>query len=144
MIGKAKISAAGFLAEDQEVQFCPVQPLDRLGRRARNMTDDSAEILFQSFLQGAIVGNSGMGSNVHSFALSIQHFLCRPRRRPPSKVPSMMVLERLSWHVACSNHASFRLISFASKVKLHKSLVASILLYGCETLTLLADSEKRI
>ena len=35
-------------------------------------------------------------------------------------------------------------ISFANKFKLYKSLVNSILLYGCETWTLLADSEKRI
>ena len=34
-------------------------------------------------------------------------------------------------------------ISFASKFKLYKSLVTSILLYGCETWTLLADSEKK-
>ena len=33
---------------------------------------------------------------------------------------------------------------FASKFKLYKSLVAAILLYGCETLTLLADSEEGI
>ena len=35
-------------------------------------------------------------------------------------------------------------ISFTNKFKLYKSLVTSILLYGCETMTLLADSEKRI
>ena len=35
-------------------------------------------------------------------------------------------------------------ISFASKFNLFKSLVTSILLYGCETWTLLADSEERI
>ena len=35
-------------------------------------------------------------------------------------------------------------ISFASKLKLYKSLVTFILLYGCEAWTLLADSEKRI
>ena len=35
-------------------------------------------------------------------------------------------------------------ISFASKFKLYKSLVTSILLYGCETKTLLAASEERI
>ena len=34
-------------------------------------------------------------------------------------------------------------ISFASKFKLYKYLVTSILLYGCETLTLLADFVKR-
>ena len=35
-------------------------------------------------------------------------------------------------------------ISFASKFKLYGSLVTSILLYGCETWTLLPDFEKRI
>ena len=36
-------------------------------------------------------------------------------------------------------------ISFASKLKLYKTLVTSILLYGCETCqTLLADYEKEI
>ena len=35
-------------------------------------------------------------------------------------------------------------ISFVSKFKLYKSLVITILLYGCETWILLADSEKRI
>ena len=34
-------------------------------------------------------------------------------------------------------------ISLASKFMFYKSLVTSILLYGCETWTLLADSEKR-
>ena len=33
---------------------------------------------------------------------------------------------------------------FANKFKLYKSLVTSILLYACETLTLLADSEEGI
>ena len=37
-----------------------------------------------------------------------------------------------------------RTISFASKLKLYKSVVASILLFGCEIWTLLANSEKRI
>ena len=47
------------------------------------MMDDSAEILFQSFLQEALVSSSGMGKDVHFLMLSIQHFLCRPRHRPP-------------------------------------------------------------
>ena len=34
-------------------------------------------------------------------------------------------------------------INFASKFKFYKSFVASILLYGSETWTLLADSEKK-
>ena len=36
------------------------------------------------------------------------------------------------------------IISFPSKFKLHKTLVTSILIYGCEIWTLFADSEKRI
>ena len=36
------------------------------------------------------------------------------------------------------------IISFASKFKLCKSLVTSILLFGCETWTLLADSGKKM
>ena len=36
------------------------------------------------------------------------------------------------------------IISFASKLMFCKTLVTSILLYGCETWTLLADSEKKI
>ena len=51
------------------------------------MRDDSAEILFQSFLQEAPVSSFGMGMDVHSLMMSIQHFLRRRRRRPPSKVP---------------------------------------------------------
>ena len=68
----------------QAKQITSVQSLDRLGRLG-DMRDDSAEIFFQSFLQEAIVSNSGMGRDVHSLMLSI-HFLCRPRRRPPSKM----------------------------------------------------------
>ena len=37
---------------------------------------DPAEILFQSFLLETIVSSSGMGRDVHSLMLSIQHFLC--------------------------------------------------------------------
>ena len=47
--------------------------------------------------------------------LSIQHFLCRPRRRPLSKLPWRMVLERLSWHVTCPKHARFRLLTGARR-----------------------------
>ena len=57
------------------------------------MTDDSAEILFQSFLQEALVSSSGIGRDVHSFTLSIWHSLCWPLCRPPFKVPWRMVLE---------------------------------------------------
>ena len=32
------------------------------------MMDDSAEILFQSFLQEALVSSSGMGRDVHSLS----------------------------------------------------------------------------
>ena len=67
------------------VQFGSVRSLDRLGRRG-DLRDDSAEILFQSCLQEALVSSSGTGRDVHSLMLSIQHFLCRSRRRSPSMV----------------------------------------------------------
>ena len=91
-----------------------VQSLYRLGHR-RDTKDDSAEILFQSFLRQALVSSSGMGRDVRSLILSIQHFLCRPRLRPPSKVPRRMILERLSWRTARPNHASFRLLTVARR-----------------------------
>ena len=67
-----------------------VQSLDRLGRWKDTM-DDSAEILFQSFLQEALVSSPGMGRDVHSLMLSILHFLCRLWCRPPRKTPRRMV-----------------------------------------------------
>ena len=63
-----------------------IQSPDRLGRRG-DMRDDSADILFQSFVQEAHVSSSRMGRVVHPLTVSIRHFLCRPRLRPPSKVP---------------------------------------------------------
>ena len=79
------------------------------------MRDDSAEILFQSFLQEALVSSSGMGKDVISLTLSIQHFLRRPRRHPSSDVPRGMILERLPWCLTCRNHVSFRLSTVARK-----------------------------
>ena len=54
-----------------------VQTPDRLGRR-EDMRDDSAEVLFQSFLQETLAISSGMGRDVRSLMLSIHYFLCRP------------------------------------------------------------------
>ena len=48
--------------------------LDRLDHWG-DMKEDSAEILFQSFLQEALVSRSGMGRDVHSL-MAIQHFFC--------------------------------------------------------------------
>ena len=39
------------------------------------MRDDAAEILFETFLQEALVSCSGMGRDIHSLALSIQQIL---------------------------------------------------------------------
>ena len=78
----------------QSVQFSSVQPLDRLGRRGgggSDMKDDSAEILFQSFLQETLVSSCGMGREVHSLMLSSQHVLCRPRRNKSRKFNLMIV-----------------------------------------------------
>ena len=71
------------------VQFSLVQFLNQLGCRG-NMTDDSAEILIQSFLQEAPASESGMDRDVRSSMLSTQSFLRRPWRRPPSQVPRRM------------------------------------------------------
>ena len=46
-------------------QFSSVQSLDRVGR-VGDMREDSAEILFQPFLQVALVSSSGMDRDVHS------------------------------------------------------------------------------
>ena len=64
------------------VQFSSVQSLGRLGCRG-DITDDSADILFKSFLQEAFVSSSGTSGDVHSLTSPVQHFLCRPQRRPP-------------------------------------------------------------
>ena len=42
-----------------------VQSLDRSGRRG-DVRDDSAEILFWSFLQEATVSSAGLGRDVHT------------------------------------------------------------------------------
>ena len=75
-----------------------------------DMGDESAEILFQSFLQEALVNSSGMGRDVHFLMMSIQHFLCQPWCHPASKMPQKMVLEWLLWRVTCPSHASFHLL----------------------------------
>ena len=95
------------------LHFSSVQSFDWLGCSG-DMRDDSAEILFQPFLQEALVSSSGTGKDVHSM-LSIQHCLCWPWRHTPSKVPWRMVLERLSWHMTHPNHASFHLLTVASR-----------------------------
>ena len=77
------------------VQFSPLTDWVVRG----DTRNDSTEILFQSFLQKALVSGSAVGKDVHSLMLSVQPFLFRPRRRPPSGVPWWMVLERLSWRV---------------------------------------------
>ena len=57
-----------------------------------------------------------------------------PHQDFPSAMAAMSGLNRI-WR--CNT------ISFTSKFKLYKSLVTSILLHGCETWTLLADSPKK-
>ena len=63
-----------------------------------------------------------MGRDAHSLMLSIQHFLCQPRHRPPSKVPWRMVL---CWRVTCPKHASFHLLT-VSKVVFNKRGVVPV------------------
>ena len=103
--------------KNSEVQFTPLTDWVVVGV----LKDGSAVIPFQSFLRGALVSGSGTGRDVHSLMLSFQHFLCRPRRRPSSKVPKN-VLERQSWRVTCPNRASFRLLTVASSDNCKNSL----------------------
>ena len=77
------------------------------------MRDDSAEILFQSFLLEVIVSSSGMGRDIHSLMLSIHHFLYWPWHCQLSKMPWRMVLETLLWCMTCPNHVSFHLLMVA-------------------------------
>ena len=94
------------LTSDCSVHFSALTSwLDHWGGGG-GMRMDSTKILFQTFLffrLEAIVSSSGTGKVVHSLTLSIQHFLCRPRCRPSSNLPCMMVLGRLSWRVTCPN-----------------------------------------
>ena len=80
------------------VNYNSFQSLDRLSRLG-DIGEDFAEILFQSFLYEALVSSSGMGRDVRSLMLSIQHLLYRPRRRPPLKLPRRTFLQRPSWRV---------------------------------------------
>ena len=50
--------------EEIEPSACSVQSLDQLGHHG-DMTNDSAEILFQSFPWEAIVSSSSMGRDGH-------------------------------------------------------------------------------
>ena len=77
------------------MQFSSVHSHDWVIGGGEGMTDDSAEILLQYFMQEAIVSSSGMGRDVCSLMLSIQHFLCQPQCHPSSMVAWQMVLERL-------------------------------------------------
>ena len=51
-------------------QFSSVQSLDQLGHHG-DMRNDSAEILFQSFLQKALVSSSGMGRDVKKVKVKV-------------------------------------------------------------------------
>ena len=95
----------------------------------RTRGNDSAEILFQSFLQEALVSSPGMGRDVHSLTLFVEHFLCRPRRLPPTKVPWKTGLETLSWRVTCPNLASFRFLSVGQQAS---SSLQNSLSYGVQ------------
>ena len=58
-----------------------------------------------------LVSSSGMGRDAHSLMFSNQHFIFRPQRHQPSKVPGRMVLGRLLWCVTSPNYASFCLLT---------------------------------
>ena len=106
-----KVHLAVLCCYPDTVQFRPLTSWVVRGDRR----DNSAEILFESFLQKAIENSSGMGRDVHSLMLSIQHFLSWLWHHPSSKVPWGMVFERLSWHMTCLNHAYIHLWTVAKR-----------------------------
>ena len=46
-----------------------------IGSFGENVREDSAEILYRSFLQETTVSSAGMGRDVHSLMLPIQHWM---------------------------------------------------------------------
>ena len=70
------------------------------------MTDDSAEIPFESFLQEALVSSFSMGRDVHSLMLSIQHNLASMASATLQRALKDG-FGRLSWRMTCPNHTSF-------------------------------------
>ena len=70
-------------AFSSRLQFSSFQSLDQLGHQG-DMRVNSAEILFQSFLQETLVSSSGVGRDVPSLMLSIWHFLCKSLFTPCS------------------------------------------------------------
>ena len=104
------------IADGIVLQFSPLTDFF-IGKHEGRFSRDPLPV----FLQETLVSSAGMGRDVHSLMLSFQHFLCRPRRRPSSKVPKN-VLERQSWRVTCPNRASFRLLTVASSDNCKNSL----------------------
>ena len=111
-----------------------VQSVERLGRRV-DLRDDSAEILFQSFLQEALVNSFGTGRDVHSHVdhpafplLTTASPTLKGALKNSSgevvmvcdmpeslKFPSFeSCLERLLWCVTCPHYLSFHLFTVAS------------------------------
>ena len=83
---------------------------------------------FQSLLYEALVNSSGMGRDGHSLMVSSRHFLCGSRRRPPSKAPWRVVLERVSRRVTYPKHAS--LIRY-QHAKCFTGIPSNTIAYAC-------------
>ena len=95
-----------------------------------SMNNTSADISMKSQKLEEVTGFKYLGATLCKDGTSSAEVCIRI-------APAMAATTRLNRIWRCNT------ISFASKFKVHKSLVASFLFYGCETWTLLADSEKR-
>ena len=78
------------------------------------MRDDSAEILFQPFLQESLV-NFWQGQGCPLFDVVQQAFPPLTKASPTLKGVLRNGFERLSWRVTRPNHASFRLLTVARR-----------------------------
>ena len=123
------------------------------GRRAAILTQHSACIVWQlnihhllqiassSLFCGADISMNGQRLEEVTSFKDLGATLCKDGTRSAEVhiriASAMAAMVRLNRIWRCNT------ISFTSKFKLYKSLLTSILLYGCETWILIADSEKK-
>ena len=85
------------------------------GPEGPDLRAEEAAVLHQAVLLAAINRRCGKVISVQSLTLSDRLFRCLPRLGPPSTVPRVMVLERVTCLMTWPNHASFRRLTVARR-----------------------------
>ena len=83
--------------------------------RRGDVKAEEAAVLLQAVLLAAVARRCGKVISVQSLTLSDRLCRCLPRLRPPSTVPCLTVLERVSCIVTWPNLASFRCLTVARR-----------------------------